>query len=185
MPDSFPAFQDIHTVVFDFDGVFTDNKVWVDQDGRESVRCDRGDGLGMDFVREFQKNRGLKTQFFILSKEKNPVVLARAAKLKLECRHGITNKLEYMRSYFAEKIPHDPSPFVGLIYLGNDLNDLPLFESAGCSVAPNDAHPIIKAHATWKLPQNGGEGFVRAFIEKFLRIEQLSTGEINELVSNC
>ena len=49
MPDKkLPDWRDLHTIVFDFDGVFTDNKVWVDQNGVESVRCDRGDGLGFD-----------------------------------------------------------------------------------------------------------------------------------------
>ncbi len=89
MPKPFPALAAIHTVAFDFDGVFTDNKVWVDQDGRESVRCDRGDGLAFDLVRAFQKRGKLNAEFFILSKEPNPVVLGRARKLKLDCHHGI------------------------------------------------------------------------------------------------
>ena len=185
MPDHIPSPIDIHTVVFDFDGVFTDNKVWVDQDGRESVSCDRGDGLGFDFVRAFQKNGKLKTHFFILSKEKNPVVMARAGKLKLECRHGVSDKLEYMRSYFIEKFPDNLAPFRGMIYLGNDLNDLPLILSSGYSVVPEDAHPLVRRHASLVLGRKGGDGFVREFIEKFLGIEQLSIGELNELVSNC
>ena len=84
MPDScIPPLANIHTVVFDFDGVFTDNKVWVDQDGRESVRCDRGDGLAFDLLRNFKSKKKFDAEFFILSKETNAVVLARAKKLKL------------------------------------------------------------------------------------------------------
>ena len=78
MPKPFPVLKTIHTVAFDFDGVFTDNKVWVDQNGRETVRCDRGDGLAFDLVRAFQREGKTTANFFILSKEANPVVLARA-----------------------------------------------------------------------------------------------------------
>ena len=67
MSKPFPAIESIHTVAFDFDGVFTDNKVWVDQFGHESVRCDRGDGLAFDLIRAYQKQEKLTANFFILS----------------------------------------------------------------------------------------------------------------------
>ena len=73
----------------DFDGVFTNNKVLVDQNGRESVYCDRADGLAFDLVRAFKKMGLIDAKFFIISKEKNPVVIARAEKLKLICHHMI------------------------------------------------------------------------------------------------
>ena len=75
-----PDWKDVHTIVFDFDGVLTDNKVWIDQDGTESVCCDRGDGLGFDLLRTFIKANNWALNCFILSKEKNPVVSARAEK---------------------------------------------------------------------------------------------------------
>lgn len=185
MPKPFPNLADVHTVAFDFDGVFTDNKVWVDQDGRESVRCDRGDGLAFDFVRAFQRQGKLNAEFFILSKEANPVVLARARKLKLDCHHGVGNKLAFMKEYLKKRFPLVPDSFSGLIYVGNDLNDLPLMQYAGYSVAPIDAHPRVQEMAHLVLEQRGGEGFVRAFIERLLGINQLSKDEVNELVSNC
>jgi len=182
---NFPNLADIHTVVFDFDGIFTDNKVWMDQEGRESVRCDRGDGLAFDMIRTFQKQGQLKAQFFILSKESNPVVSARARKLKLDCYHGIGNKLTFMREYLATHFPSMPDPFTGLVYLGNDLNDLPLMRQAGYGVAPADAHPMVKEIADLVLEQRGGEGFVRAFVERLLKINKLSKEKIDELISNC
>ncbi len=184
-PKPFPAMAAIHTVAFDFDGVFTDNKVWVDQDGRESVRCDRGDGLAFDLVRSFQKRGKLNAEFFILSKEPNPVVLGRARKLKLDCRHGIRDKLTFMREYLATRFPSNPDSFAGLVYLGNDLNDLPLMRHAGYTVAPADAHPKVQEIAHLVLEQRGGEGFVRAFIERLLGIDHLTKEEIDELISNC
>lgn len=180
-----PSLPDIHTVAFDFDGVFTDNKVWVDQDGRESVRCDRADGLAFDLVRAFKRLGRLDADFFILSKETNPVVLARARKLKLDCRHGVADKLGYMTNYLADRSPGNGDPFAGLVYLGNDLNDLPLMRRAGFSVAPADAHPLVGGAADLVMPQMGGEGFVRSFIEVLLGINQLSTKELDELICNC
>lgn len=185
MPDLVFPLAAIHTVAFDFDGVFTDNKVWVDQDGRESVRCDRGDGLAFDLVRAFQKLGKINAEFFILSKEANSVVLSRAAKLKLVCHHGIGDKLGFMEEYLKTRFPADLDPFAGLIYLGNDLNDLPLMRRAGYAVAPTDAHPWVQKIAHLVLEQRGGEGFVRVFIEHLLAMKQLTSEEIDEIISNC
>lgn len=183
MPKPFPALPAIHTVAFDFDGVFTDNRVWVDQDGRESVRCDRGDGLGFDLVRAFQRRGELHAEFFILSKEANPVVLRRAQKLKLDCHHGVGDKLTFMRERLAARMPGSPDPLSGVVYLGNDLNDLPLMRRVG--LAPADAHPFVRRSADLVLAQRGGAGCVRAFVERLLNIDQLSAEEIDELVSDC
>jgi 3-deoxy-D-manno-octulosonate 8-phosphate phosphatase (KDO 8-P phosphatase) len=181
----FPSIDSIHTIAFDFDGVFTDNKVWVDQEGRESVRCDRADGLAFDLVRAFQQQGRLKAELFILSKETNPVVLARARKLKISCHHGVGDKLGFMTEYLATRMPDNADPFNGVMYLGNDLNDLPLIRRVGYAVAPIDAHPLVCKNAHLVLAQRGGEGFIRAFIELLLGIDKLSKEEIDELVSNC
>ena len=180
-----PALSTIHTVAFDFDGVFTDNKVWVDQDGRESVRCDRGDGFAFDLVRSFCRRGRLDAEFFILSKEPNPVVLARARKLKLDCHHGVHDKLAFMQEYLAQRFPGDQAAFAGLVYVGNDLNDLPLMKHAGYAVAPADAHHLVRSVAHLIIERPGGDGFVRAFIERLLKINELSPEEIDELVSDC
>lgn len=177
-----PAWDSIHTLVFDFDGVFTDNKVWVDQLGHEWVRCDRGDGLAFDLLRAFIQENPWPLEYFILSKEKNPVVLARAHKLKLPCHHGISNKFNFVQDYLAKRFPGITDAQEGLIYLGNDLNDLAVMRYVGYSVAPQDAHPVIQQWASQVLPYNGGQGFVRAFMEGFLRIDQLDVDELARLV---
>lgn len=139
-----PELKDIHTIAFDFDGVFTNNKVYLNQDGQETVRCDRSDGLGIDFLRAYVKQHDLDVDYFIVSAEKNPVVQARAKKLKMGCRHGERNKLKFLQNYLSERNVPDADPFAGLIYLGNDLNDLLAVEKAGFSVVPEDAHPMLK-----------------------------------------
>jgi len=178
-----PPLTAIHTLALDFDGVFTDNKVWLDEEGRESVRCDRGDGLGFDLIRAFQRRGEFTADVFILSKEPNPVVLARARKLNLACHSSVRDKLAFLRDYLAARRPDDPEPFSGVVYLGNDLNDLPLMRRVGYAVAPSDAHPMVRRVAHCVLEERGGEGFVRAFLERLLSIDRLSPEALDDLVS--
>ena len=173
-----PDWREIHTIVFDFDGVFTDNKVWVGQNGVESVRCDRGDGLGFDLLRAFVKANSWALNYFILSKEKNPVVSVRAEKLQIDCVQSISDKVDYLTNYLDENYLRAE----GLVYLGNDLNDLKAMRMAGFSVAPSDAHVIILDQADLVLSQKGGNGFVRAFIELFIGLEKMSVEEISEII---
>ena len=175
MPDKqLPDWRDIHTLVFDFDGVFTDNKVWVDQNGVELVRCDRGDGLGFDLLRAFIKANNWALNYFILSKEKNPVVSVRAEKLKIDCVQSMANKSDYLANHLDE----NNLSAEGLIYLGNDLNDLAAMRIAGFSIAPSDAHTVILEHADLVLCQRGGDGFLRAFIELLIGLEKMSAEEL-------
>lgn len=181
---SLPSLNSIHTIIFDFDGVFTDNKVYVSQDGTESVCCDRRDGLAIDFLRKFKQAGKLKADIFILSTETNPIVETRAKKLKLPCFSGVKGKLSFIEAYFDKNKKEEINPFQGLIYLGNDLNDLQAIQKAGCSIVPSDAHPMIQSVATYVLEQAGGQSFVRAFVELFLGVNSFNNGEINELVFN-
>lgn len=180
-----PALDAVHTIVFDFDGVFTDNKVYVNQGGEELVRCDRADGLGLDFLRRFRDEGRLTAEAFILSKETNPVVQARARKLRLPCVSAVGDKLAFLEQRLSRERPSDPQPFAGLIYLGNDLNDLPVIERAGFSVAPADAHPLVRRAVSVVLERPGGHGFVREFIERLFNISDMSAEDLYGLVRNC
>lgn len=184
MPDSLPAPDSVHTVVFDFDGVFTDNKVWVDDAGHEYARCDRSDGLAMDFVRALKRQGRLTADLIVLSKETDGLVGARAGKLGLTCHHGVRNKESFLEGLLRDRHPEPLDPFAGLVYLGNDLNDLPVMTRAGCAVAPADAHPRVREIAHVVLPERGGEGFVRSFIERWLGIDTMTNEELTQLVSH-
>ena len=178
MPDKeLPDWKDVHTIVFDFDGVFTDNKVWVDQNGVESVRCDRGDGLGFDLLRAFEKKNNWLLKYFILSREKNPVVSVRAKKIQIDCIQSMSNKADYLANYLDK----NNLSAEGLVYLGNDLNDIPAMRIAGFSIAPSDAHAVILDYVDLVLSQKGGDGFVRAFIELLIGLEKMSADEVAEL----
>src|SRR5690349_7317270 len=188
MPDGsfaegrWPPLESLHTIVFDFDGVFTDNTVLVHQDASEAVRCNRADGLAIDMLRVSIKAASLKIEAFILSREANPVVRARADKLNLQYRCNSSDKKSYMDAYLAQRFPRATSAYQGVVFLGNDVNDLELIGAAGFSVVPEDAHPIVKQRAAATLPRRGGDGFVRLFVEHLLNLNEMSLESIYELV---
>ncbi len=146
-------------LIMDFDGVFTDNRVLVDQDGIESVRCNRSDGLRLEQMRA----HGLP--MLVVSKERNPVVAARCAKLKLNCLQAIDDKREAVEAWCRE-VDIDPEQAV---YIGNDSNDLPAFAAVGCAVAVADAWPEALAAADVVLSRPGGDGALRELSDLILR----------------
>lgn len=173
-----PDWKRIHTIVFDFDGVFTDNKVFVDENGVEAVCCDRGDGLGLDLLRAFIEAKSWDLKYYILSREKNPVVMARAQKMQIACVQSISNKAHFLSTQLIENNQTSD----GLVYLGNDLNDLAAIRFAGFSVAPIDSHPLILAEADLVLSKKGGNGFVREFTELLIGLAEMSPDEVVKLV---
>ncbi|WP_432134644.1 MULTISPECIES: cytidylyltransferase domain-containing protein [unclassified Streptomyces] len=150
-PGALPAADDIDAVVLDFDGTQTDDRVLIDSDGREFVAVHRGDGLGIAALRR----SGLK--LLILSTEQNPVVAARARKLKLPVLHGVDRKDLALKQWCEEQgiAPER------VLYVGNDVNDLPCFALVGWPVAVASAHDAVRgaARAVTTLP--GGDGAIR------------------------
>jgi YrbI family 3-deoxy-D-manno-octulosonate 8-phosphate phosphatase len=152
----------LRLIVFDFDGVMTDNRVLVHQDGTETVVCDRGDGLGIERLR----TRGMK--MLVLSKEANPVVAARCRKLQLDCVQGIDDKAGYLRRHLLEE-SIDP---VDVAYVGNDVNDLECLKLVGMPIVVQDAHPSVRNVARLILDAPGGRGAVRELCDRVLAISQ-------------
>jgi YrbI family 3-deoxy-D-manno-octulosonate 8-phosphate phosphatase len=148
-PRSLP--EVIELIVLDFDGVFTDNRVWTDADGREMVAANRSDGWGIARLKE------AGFQIVVLSTEVNPVVEARCSKLGIEAFHGVEAKEPVLKRLIKDrKIDPDKT-----IYLGNDVNDLPCFALVGCALVVADAHPQAKVKADFILRKRGGYGAVR------------------------
>ena len=143
-------------VAFDFDGVFTDNRVWVSDDGHETVVCWRSDGLGLARLRK------LDIPLAILSTEKNPVVSRRATKLKLTCIQGLDDKAAAFTELAAAH-GLTPSDFA---FVGNDVNDAECLAMAGLAVVPADASPSVVPLAHLVLNAMGGRGAVREFCDR-------------------
>jgi len=141
----------VRVVAFDFDGVFTDNTVYVSEKGEESVRCWRGDGLGL------QKLAAAGIESFILSTETNAVVAMRAKKLKSLCFHGVADKLEELTRLVAER----GVDLSETAYVGNDINDADCLRAVGLAIVVADAHPDVMGIAHYVTRRAGGRGAVR------------------------
>jgi YrbI family 3-deoxy-D-manno-octulosonate 8-phosphate phosphatase len=147
----------IRLVAFDFDGVFTDNMVYVSEDGSEAVRCCRGDGIGL------QKLKKLGIETIIISTESNPVVSARARKLKIRCLQDCQDKRTALESFATENgIALDEVAFVG-----NDINDLACLSHVGLPIVVNDAHQEVIPIARYQTKKPGGHGAVREVCDIF------------------
>jgi YrbI family 3-deoxy-D-manno-octulosonate 8-phosphate phosphatase len=150
--------RSLSAVVFDFDGVMTDNRVHTDQHGTERVVCDRSDGMGLAALR----NRGIK--LLVLSTEENPVVAARCAKLKIPCIQAIEDKGKRLKQWMKDEsiVP------AHVMYVGNDRNDNNCLEIVGCPVVVADAYPEAQQRALIVLDKNGGQGAVREVCDLIL-----------------
>lgn len=145
-------------VIFDFDGVMTDNGVWVSEDGDELARCDRGDGLGLGRL----ARAGVRMA--IVSTETRSIAAARAKKLGMACHLNVADKGAFVRQLMVD----ERVEAAHVAYVGNDVNDLPAMTIVGCPVAVSDAHPEVLKIARVVLSKPGGRGAVREFCDRAL-----------------
>lgn len=147
--------SDLDLVVYDFDGVMTDNRVYVNQEAVETVAANRSDGLGVAWL----KAAGIPQM--ILSTEKNPVVAARAQKLGLPVLQGIGDKAAALKQHCDEQ----GFQLGRVLFVGNDLNDEGVMRLVGHPVCPADAYPPIREIAEIVLQTKGGFGVLRELAE--------------------
>lgn len=151
MNKNFLDLKHIKLIAFDFDGVFTDNTVYVDQHGVESVRCWRSDGLGISNI------MSLGVEVRIISTETNPVVSARAKKLKIQSIQAVDDKAEVLQQ-LCKELNLDLNE-IG--YVGNDINDISALKLVGFPIAVADSYPEILEHVVYITKKSGGFGAVR------------------------
>ncbi|MFI7642101.1 N-acetylneuraminate synthase family protein [Nonomuraea sp. NPDC049400] len=147
---------DVDAVITDFDGVHTDDRAYVDSDGREMVLVSRSDGMGVSLL----KRSGVKV--LVMSTEHNPVVAARARKLGVPVLQGLADKRTVLRDWLTIE-GLDPAR---VAYVGNDVNDLGPMAEVGWPVATPDAHPRVRAAARTVLTRPGGSGAVRELCDR-------------------
>lgn len=150
----------IRLIVFDFDGVFTDNMVYVFEDGSEAVRCFRGDGFGL------RKLEHLGIEAIVISTETNPVVAARSRKLGIRCLQGCEDKAAALEAILQEK----GLSLAQVAFVGNDINDLPCLTRVAFPIVVQDAHPDVIPHARYRTRAKGGHGAVREVCDLFERV---------------
>ena len=155
----------IRLVAFDFDGVFTDNMVYVFENGSEAVRCYRSDGIGL------QKLTRMGIETVIISTESNPVVSARARKLKIQCVQNCEDK----RAVLDDIAQRKGISLSEVAFVGNDINDLQCLTCVALPIVVQDAHPDVIPVALYQTKCPGGHGAVREVCDLF---EQTLTAEI-------
>ena len=148
--------SNIQLIVYDFDGVLTDNRVILREDGLESVIVNRSDGLAISIL----KKMGVKQ--IILTTEENKVVEVRAHKLGLPVMKGVNEKKSAVLTYCLEK----NIDLENVIYVGNDINDLEAMKIVGYPVCPSDAYGEVKNVSKKVLKTKGGFGVVRELLGK-------------------
>ncbi len=143
--------QDLRMVIFDFDGVFTDNRVYVSETGQEFVSCSRSDGIGLQAL----KRAGIPAM--VLSSETNDVVQERCKKLNIECKNACQDKLSFLK----DLVRHKELNFSNLLYMGNDTNDSDCLKIVGFPVVVKDSHPDVIPLGKYITKNMGGYGAVR------------------------
>jgi 3-deoxy-D-manno-octulosonate 8-phosphate phosphatase (KDO 8-P phosphatase) len=146
---------EIRLVVFDFDGVFSDNRVWTNDRGEESVACFRGDSAGLRRLDE------VGVEYFILTSETNDAVPARARKIRSDCVRGIEDKLPVLHAELERR----GYSLAETAYVGNDINDVECLAAVGLAAVPADAWAEVMPLAGVVLTRAGGQGCVREFCD--------------------
>jgi len=148
----------IKLLACDFDGVMTDGRVYVDQDGRETVRCSRRDGMGITML----QNAGVEV--VVISREANPVVTKRCEKIGVKCWSAVETtlgKLGILQAHAAESgLTVDQ-----IAYVGDDVNDIAALNYAGVAFSVADGHRAVQSIADYVTKASGGNHVVREICE--------------------
>lgn len=154
--------KEIGFVFFDFDGVFTNNRVLVLEDGTEGVMCSRADGLGLEGLRK------LGIEAMVLSKEVNPIVSTRCKKMSISCIQGCNDKVKVLRIEAKNR----GIDLKNVAYLGNDINDVDSMKIVGLPACVADAYPSVMAVAQYVTKTPGGHGAVREFCDLIIEARE-------------
>lgn len=157
-------YKDIKLIVSDFDGVMTNDMLYLDQNGNEKVRLNRSDGLA---IAHFLKKN---IKVIVISSEKNIVVKKRCEKLGIDCFYGIESKLDTLLDYCSKNNINNDE----LIYIGNDINDLEIINYTKFSMTPIDANYIVKEKSSLVLKTKGGSGVLREVLDLFIENNALN-----------
>lgn len=177
-----PPISSIGHLFCDFDGVFTDNRVYTDQYGNESVCCNRSDGYAIRLLNAYVALHGYPLLISVLTMEANPVVMQRCKKMQVNCEAECLTKGSFI-SRTSRRLKSRQSSASKIVYVGNDLNDLECFDVADFTVCPADSHSALLSRADLVLSKPGGCGAVRELVELMLYNEGLTAEGLHGLIS--
>lgn len=150
----------IKLLLLDVDGVLTDGKIIIDDNGTESKAFNVRDGHGLKMLKRTDVQVG------IITGRKSHVVEHRAKELGIEILYqGVRNKLEPYEEILNNLSLSDEQ----IAYVGDDIVDLPVMRRVGASFTVGDASVDVKKYADYTLSFGGGNGAVREVCELILR----------------
>lgn len=158
------AIRRVCLLCLDFDGVLTSNQVWLDEQGRESAACWRGDGIGLAMLRE------LGIGVWVISGEHGRIAYERCAKLDIPCSAGVADKRAELDRILMRQEFTVAGNLSQVAYVGNDINDLAVMRAVGLPIAVADAHDDVIAVAKYVTVRDGGYGAVREVCDLFARV---------------
>ncbi len=154
--------MNIRLVLLDVDGVLTDGRLLIGEDGTESKAFNTRDGHGIKMLQQTGIEVG------IITGRTSGSVKRRAADLRVKHLYqGREDKLSVLKELLA-KLALQPTQAA---FVGDDVIDLPAMLQVGLAVAVNDAHELVKEHAHWVTPSAGGHGAVREVCEMIMRAQ--------------
>ncbi len=158
------SLKNISTFVFDVDGVFTNNIVWLSQEGDPLRTANVRDGYAVQLAVK------LGLRIVILSGGKGEATRKRFEGLGVkDIFLGAAVKLQVLTDFLHQH----QIPASEVCYMGDDIPDLSVMKSVGLATCPADAVAEVKQIADYISPRNGGDGCVRDLLEQALKIKGL------------
>lgn len=165
----------IKLLVFDVDGVLTDGRLIVGDDGQEYKAFYSKDGLGMKMLQQ----TGVKIA--VITARTSDVVIHRMQNLGI--KHIYQGQLEKLPAFEKILIELDLTAEQAA-YVGDDVIDLPVLQQAGLAITVADAHPLVKQHAHWQTPQCGGRGAARDVCELIMQAQGTLEAQFQKYLGN-
>jgi 3-deoxy-D-manno-octulosonate 8-phosphate phosphatase (KDO 8-P phosphatase) len=152
----------VRVLAMDVDGVLTDGRILLDEQGREWKSFHVHDGQGIALARR----AGLRIAW--ISGRASAAVERRAAELQVAWVYQhIANKVQVLQELLAQT----GLPATAVAYIGDDLGDIPVLRRVGLPIAVANALPEVRACAAWVTQRAGGQGAVREVIDRVLRLQ--------------
>lgn len=159
MRDVLSKAAQIQLVIFDVDGVLTDGRLYLGNDGNEFKAFHIRDGHGIKMLLE------AGVEVAIISGRHAASVERRMSDLGIHHAYlGVSDKL----AVFAKLLVRLGLTAEQVAYVGDDLIDLPVMVRVGLAIAVQDADPFVRQHAHWQTPSRGGYGAARDVCELLL-----------------
>ncbi len=175
MKDILERAKNIKVVIFDVDGVLTDGSLFIGDDGQEYKAFNSRDGHGMKMLQK------TGVEIAIITGRTSEVVKHRIKDL------GI--KIVYQGQHdktlaFTDLLKTRQLSPAECAYVGDDVVDLPVMSQVGLAIAVQDAHPMVKKHAHWLTPSNGGRGAGRDVCEMIMEANGCLQTELESYLHN-